>query len=161
MGTDVRTIEAGAPPSRFARGWHCLGLVKDFADGKPHAVHAFGSKLVVFQGSDGSLNVLDAYCRHMGGDLSQGTVKGTEVACPFHDWRWGGDGRCKSIPYAKRVPLRARTHAWITCQQNQQLFVWNDPQGNPPPAELAIPAIEGAFSDEWSDWTWDSVLIEG
>ncbi|MFI9384987.1 Rieske 2Fe-2S domain-containing protein [Kutzneria sp. NPDC052558] len=161
MGTDVRVIEAGAPPSRFARGWHCLGLVKDFADGQPHAVQAFGTKLVVFQGSDGSLNVLDAYCRHMGGDLSQGAVKGAEVACPFHDWRWGGDGRCKSIPYAKRVPLRARTRAWITCQQNHQLFVWNDPQGNPPPPELAIPRIEGAFSDEWSDWTWDSVLIEG
>ncbi|MEV6609442.1 MULTISPECIES: Rieske 2Fe-2S domain-containing protein [unclassified Kutzneria] len=161
MGTDVRTIEAGAPPSRFARGWHCLGLVAQFADGQPHAVQAFGTKLVVFQGTDGSLNVLDAYCRHMGGDLTQGTVKGTEVACPFHDWRWGGDGRCKSIPYAKRVPLRARTRAWTTCQQNKQLFVWHDPQGNPPPPELAIPAIEGAFSDEWSDWTWDSVLIEG
>jgi 3-ketosteroid 9alpha-monooxygenase subunit A len=161
MGTDVRTIEAGAPPSRFARGWHCLGLVEQFADGKPHAVQAFGTKLVVFQGSDGELSVLDAYCRHMGGDLTQGTVKGNEVACPFHDWRWGGDGRCKSIPYAKRVPLRARTRAWTTCQQNKQLFVWHDPQGNPPPPELAIPRIEGAFSDEWSDWTWDSVLIEG
>jgi 3-ketosteroid 9alpha-monooxygenase subunit A len=161
MGTDVRTIEAGAPPSRFARGWHCLGLVEQYADGKPHAVQAFGTKLVVFQGSDGELSVLDAYCRHMGGDLTQGTVKGNEVACPFHDWRWGGDGRCKSIPYAKRVPLRARTRAWTTCQQNKQLFVWHDPQGNPPPPELAIPRIEGAFSDEWSDWTWDSVLIEG
>ncbi|MFC0432788.1 Rieske 2Fe-2S domain-containing protein [Kutzneria buriramensis] len=161
MGTDVRTIEAGAPPSRFARGWHCLGLVEQFADGKPHAVQAFGTKLVVFQGSDGELSVLDAYCRHMGGDLTQGTVKGDEVACPFHDWRWGGDGRCKSIPYAKRVPLRARTRSWTTCQQNKQLFVWHDPQGNPPPPELAIPRIEGAFSDEWSDWTWDSVLIEG
>ena len=161
MGTDVRTIEAGAPPSRFARGWHCLGLVEQYADGKPHAVQAFGTKLVVFQGSDGELSVLDAYCRHMGGDLTQGTVKGSEVACPFHDWRWGGDGRCKSIPYAKRVPLRARTRAWTTCQQNKQLFVWHDPQGHPPPPELAIPRIEGAFSDEWSDWTWDSVLIEG
>ena len=161
MGTDVRTIEAGAPPSRFARGWHCLGLVEHFADGQPHAVQAFGTKLVVFQGAGGELNVLDAYCRHMGGDLTQGTVKGDEVACPFHDWRWGGDGRCKSIPYAKRVPLRARTRAWTTCQQNKQLFVWHDPQGNPPPTELAIPVIDGAFSDEWSDWTWDSVLIEG
>lgn len=24
-----------------------------------------------------------------------------------------------------------------------------------------IPRIEGAYSDEWSNWTWDSVLIEG
>ena len=45
----------------------------------------------------------------MGGDLTQGEVKGDEIACPFHDWRWGGDGKCKAIPYARRVPLRART----------------------------------------------------
>ncbi|OXM64395.1 3-ketosteroid-9-alpha-hydroxylase [Amycolatopsis sp. KNN50.9b] len=159
--TEVRTIDAGAPPARFARGWHCLGLAEMFRDGKPHAVNAFGTKLVVFAGEDGKLNVLDAYCRHMGGDLSQGSVKGNEVACPFHDWRWGGNGKCVSIPYAKRVPLRARTRSWITLEENKQLFVWHDPQGNPPPPDVVIPRIDGIFSGEWSNWTWDSVLIEG
>ncbi|MGH3648076.1 MAG: Rieske 2Fe-2S domain-containing protein, partial [Micromonosporaceae bacterium] len=157
----VRTIDVGAPPTRYARGWHCLGLSDTFRDGKPHAVEAFGTKLVVFADSHGALHVLDAYCRHMGGDLTQGTVKGDQVACPFHDWRWGGDGKCKAIPYAKRIPLRARTRSWTTCEENKQLFVWNDPQGNPPPPEQAIPRIDGVFSDEWSDWTWDSVTIEG
>ncbi|WP_236788414.1 Rieske 2Fe-2S domain-containing protein [Amycolatopsis sp. GM8] len=159
--TEVRTIDAGAPPERFARGWHCLGLADSFKDGKPHAVNAFGTKLVVFQDQDGKLNVLDGYCRHMGGDLTQGTVKGNEIACPFHDWRWGGNGKCVSIPYAKRVPLRARTRAWLALEENKQLFVWHDPQGNPPPEDIVIPRIDGIFSGEWSNWTWDSVLIEG
>ena len=44
----VRTIEAGTPPTRFARGWHCLGLAGRFRDGVPHAVAAFGTKLVIF-----------------------------------------------------------------------------------------------------------------
>ncbi|WP_158882860.1 Rieske 2Fe-2S domain-containing protein [Amycolatopsis anabasis] len=158
----VRTIDAGAPPARFARGWHCLGLADSFKDGKPHAINAFGTKLVVFQSqSDGKLHVLDGYCRHMGGDLTQGTIKGDEVACPFHDWRWNGNGKCVSIPYAKRVPLRARTRTWRTLEENKQLFVWNDPEGNPPPDDVVIPRIEGVFNGEWSNWTWDSVLIEG
>jgi 3-ketosteroid 9alpha-monooxygenase subunit A len=157
----VRTIDVGAPPTRYARGWHCLGLADTFRDGRPHAVEAFGTKLVVFADSQGELKVLDAYCRHMGGDLSQGTVKGDAVACPFHDWRWGGNGRCVAIPYAKRVPPRARTRSWITLEENKQLFVWNDPQGNPPPPHVVIPRIEGAFSSDWSNWTWDSVRIEG
>src|SRR6266705_2919083 len=84
----VRTIEAGAPPARFARGWHCLGLAARFRDGGPHAVQAFGTKLAVFADSSGDLHVLDGYCRHMGGDLTMGTIKGDQVACPFHDWRW-------------------------------------------------------------------------
>jgi len=157
----VRTIDTGAPPARFARGWHCLGLADGFRDGKPHAVEAFGTKLVVFGTEDGKLNVLDGYCRHMGGDLTQGAVKGNTVACPFHDWRWAGNGRCVEIPYAKRVPLRARTRSWITLEENKQLFVWNDPQGNPPPEHVTIPRIDAAFSDEWSNWTWDSVVIDG
>jgi len=105
--------------------------------------------------------VLDAYCRHMGGDLSRGTVKGDAIACPFHDWRWGGNGRCAKIPYARRVPPAARTRSWLTLEQNHQLFVWHDPQGNPPPGDVTIPRIDGAYSPEWSRWTWDSVLVEG
>jgi len=140
----VREIEAAAAPSRFARGWHCLGLTKEFGDGKPHAVHAFGRKLVVFRSGDGEINALDGYCRHMGGDLTEGEVKGDEIACPFHDWRWGGDGRCKRVPYSKRTPRLARTTKWTTLEQDGMLFVWNDPQGNPPPTEVTIPRIEGA-----------------
>ncbi|MFB4303891.1 Rieske 2Fe-2S domain-containing protein [Actinomadura sp. NTSP31] len=158
---EVRVIETGAPPTRYARGWHCLGLADSFRDGKPHAVHAFGTKLVVFSDSSGNLNVLNGYCPHMGGDLTQGTIKGDDLACPFHDWRWSGSGRCAGIPYARRVPPRARTKAWTVLEENKQLFVWNDPQGNPPPAEVTIPRIDAVFSDEWTDWTWNSVLIEG
>ena len=157
----VRTIDAGTPPARFARGWHCLGLAGRFRDGVPHAVAAFGTKLVIFADSGGQLHVLDAYCRHMGGDLSQGTVKGDAIACPFHDWRWGGDGRCASVPYARRVPPAARTRSWRTLERNGQLFVWHDAEGNPPPQDVTIPRIEGAYSDEWTEWTWDSILVEG
>ncbi|MEV3901022.1 Rieske 2Fe-2S domain-containing protein [Mycobacterium sp. NPDC050551] len=156
---EVRHIEADAAPTRFARGWHCLGLTKDFGDGQPHSVNAFGNKLVVFRGGDGKINVLDGYCRHMGGDLSQGEVKGDEIACPFHDWRWGGDGRCKKVPYSKRAPRLARTATWTTLEQDGMLFVWNDPERKPPPEGVTIPRIEGATSDEWTDWHWYTTVV--
>jgi 3-ketosteroid 9alpha-monooxygenase subunit A len=160
LTSTVRSIDAAPPPARYARGWHCLGLAGTFRDGRPHAVQAFGTKLVVFADSSGALHVLDGYCRHMGGDLTMGTIKGEQVACPFHDWRWGGDGRCARIPYARRVPPAARTRSWLTLEENRQLFVWNDPEGNTPPPEITIPRIDGAFSPEWSTWTWDSILVE-
>ena len=156
---DPRLIDRGTPPERFARGWHCLGLADDFRDGKPHAIEAFGTKLVVWSDSEGRLNVLDGFCRHMGGDLTQGTVKGDEIACPFHDWRWGGDGKCKAIPYAKRIPLRARTRTWTAMEENRQLFVWHDVEGNPPIEEQAIPRIDEVYSGEWTDWTWETLDI--
>jgi 3-ketosteroid 9alpha-monooxygenase subunit A len=157
---DVRSIEGGPPPQRFARGWHCLGLAEQYKDGQPHAVQAFGQQLVIWQGENGQLNVLDSFCRHMGADLSRGTVKGDEIACPFHDWRWNGDGRCKQVPYARRVPPGARTAAWPTLEQDGLLHVYNDPEGNPPPDEVAIPRIAGATDDGWTDWLWYSIEVD-
>ncbi|WP_330179771.1 3-ketosteroid-9-alpha-hydroxylase subunit A [Nocardia sp. NBC_01503] len=170
--TKIREIDVGSAPTRYARGWHCLGLARSFRDGKPHPVSVFGTKLVVFADSSGELRVLDSYCRHLGGDLSMGEIKGDSIACPFHDWRWGGDGKCTGIPYAKRVPPLARTRAWITLERNGQLFVWHDHEGNPPPDEVTIPYIEGPYTDAdgkgtetldggWTEWTWNSMLIEG
>jgi 3-ketosteroid 9alpha-monooxygenase subunit A len=124
-------------------------------------VEIFGTMLVVFADSQGELKVLDGYCRHMGGNLSQGTIKGDEVTCPFHDWRWDGDGKCKLVPYAKRTPRLARTRAWTTDVRGGLLFVWHDVEGNPPPPEVRIPEIPESANDEWTDWRWNSILIEG
>ncbi|NLE78687.1 MAG: 3-ketosteroid-9-alpha-hydroxylase subunit A, partial [Rhodococcus sp.] len=157
----IREIDVGETRTRYARGWHCLGLTKTFKDGKPHSVQAFGTKLVIWADSNGDLQVLDAYCRHMGGDLSQGEVKGDNIACPFHDWRWNGTGKCADIPYARRVPPLARTRAWISTEKHGQFFVWHDPEGNPPPPEVTLPDIEQYGSDEWTDWTWNQIVIEG
>jgi 3-ketosteroid 9alpha-monooxygenase subunit A len=59
------------------------------------------------------------------------------------------------------VPPAARTRTWLTLERNGQLFVWHDPEGNPPPDEVIIPRIEGAYSAEWTAWTWDSILVDG
>lgn len=171
-GAKVRELDVGSVPTRYARGWHCLGLAQNFRDGKPHSVQAFGTKLVIWADSAGELHVLDAYCRHMGGDLSMGEIKGDDIACPFHDWRWGANGKCTSIPYARRVPPLARTRRWTTLERNGQLFVWHDHERNEPPPEVTIPYIKGPYTDAdgnpveeldsgWTEWTWNSLLIEG
>lgn len=154
-------LDQGTTPIRFARGWHCLGLASDFADGKPHAIHGFGTKLVVWADSQGELNVLDGYCRHMGGDLTQGEVKGDNIACPFHDWRWGGDGKCKEIPYARRVPLRARTQRYETAVVNGQLMIWNDPEGSAADRDILPPELPDVMSDKYTPWSWHTKQING
>ena len=153
--SQARSLDHGTAPQRFARGWHCLGPVEQFDDGVPHAVQGFGGKLVVWKGANGDLNVLDGYCRHMGGDLTQGSVKGDEVACPFHDWRWGGDGKCKAIPYARRVPLRARTQKYPVEIRNGQVMIWHDVEGSEPDMDVLPPELPGVGTDAYTDWTWE------
>ncbi len=145
---------------RYARGWHCLGLAADYADGKPHPLNIFGTRLVAYRDEAGALHILDGYCPHMGADLSKGEVQGSTLVCPFHHWQWGSDGKCASIPYCKRIPPRARVKAWPTLVQNKLLFVWHDAQGDAPDPLVEIPRIEACFSTDWTDWMMRKMVIQ-
>ncbi|BCI85149.1 hypothetical protein NIIDMKKI_03550 [Mycobacterium kansasii] len=65
------------------------------------------------------------------------------------------------MPYAKRTPKTARTRSWETDVRGGLLFVWHDHEGNPPDPAVRIPDIPEAASDEWTDWRWNRILIEG
>jgi 3-ketosteroid 9alpha-monooxygenase subunit A len=145
-------IEAAVVPERYARGWHCLGKASDFT-AAPRRLQYFGTKLVAYRGrEDNRVHILDGYCPHMGADLALGCVKGNSIVCPFHSWSWGGDGVCNDIPYAKRIPPKAIIKSWPTLEENGLLFVWNDPEGNPPIAEQRPQRSEDYFSGAWTDW---------
>lgn len=153
-----RTIITHPLPQRFARGWHCLGLASDFTE-QPTALSYFGTRLVAFRGSDGQVHILDAWCPHMGADLSLGKVEGNSLRCPFHAWRWGADGVCNDIPYADAIPAAACIKSWHSCEVNNLLFVWHDAEGNPPIAEQQIPVIEDVDSGEWTAWSIATMTI--
>jgi 3-ketosteroid 9alpha-monooxygenase subunit A len=153
-------IKSDPIPERYARGWHVLGKASDFT-AQPQKLEYFGAKLVAYRGrDDGQVHVLDAYCPHMGGDLSLGEVKGDSVVCPFHEWSWGADGVCDDIPYAKHIPDKACIKSWPTTEQNGLLFVWNDPEGNAPIAEQYPQRMEDYYSGEWTDWKMTRIPIE-
>lgn len=136
---------------RYARGWHYFGLPDEITN-KPRSLIGFGTKLVAYRGEDGKVNVLDGYCPHMGADLAQGCVEGNSIRCPFHDWRWGADGVCDDIPYAKRIPPKAVIKKWPVLESNNHLFVWHDPENCQPTEKITIPDLGDSNSDEWTDW---------
>ncbi len=146
---------------RYARGWHCLGEAEAFRDGKLHTLNVFGSRLLGFVGKDNQIAVLDAYCPHMGADLSQGELVDGKVVCPFHHWAFDASGRCAEIPYCKRIPPKAKTRKWLTCEVNRLLFVWHNPEGLPPAEGVEIPYFPEIDSDEWdNDWHLDLMVID-
>jgi 3-ketosteroid 9alpha-monooxygenase subunit A len=151
--TAGQSLGPSAMHDRYARGWHCLGLAKDYKDGKPHKLDIFGTRLVAFRGEDDVVHILDAYCPHMGADFSIGCVRGNSVVCRFHGWAFGGDGSCSGIPYAKRIPPKARVKSWPTLERNRLLFIWNDAEGGSPDMDLAMPELPQLDSPDWSDWS--------
>lgn len=144
--------------SRYPRGWFCLGLSRTLAIGELKSIDAFGSKLVMYRGEDGEVNVLDGYCPHMGADLGIGCVQGNHIQCAFHNWEFGGDGQCKHIPYANRIPAAARLKRWRVVEKNQLILIWHDADGGEPDYE--IPVIEGAYNRDWTEWEMMEIPLE-
>jgi vanillate O-demethylase monooxygenase subunit len=90
--------------------WHPVGFSAGLASEPLHA-DLLGEPLVLWRGPDGSVRVMSDVCIHRGTALSLGTVRGDEIACAYHGWRYRADGRCVAIPQLEdpsRVPARAR-----------------------------------------------------
>lgn len=52
--------------------------------------------------------VQEAYCPHLGADLSVGEVIGGQIRCAYHHWRFDCGGTCVDIPAGDRIPAGAR-----------------------------------------------------
>jgi phenylpropionate dioxygenase-like ring-hydroxylating dioxygenase large terminal subunit len=92
---------------------------------RPLAVTISDTHLVLFRDGTGQAAALQVRCAHRGAPLSRGRVCDGAIECPYHGWRYGGDGRVvrvPSLPARTMPPDRATTHAFRTVEQ--QGFVW-------------------------------------
>jgi 3-ketosteroid 9alpha-monooxygenase subunit A len=117
-------------------GWFSVGAGADLAPGDVRAVTYLGRDLVLFRGEDSSARVFDAHCPHLGAHLGVGgRVCGDGIACPFHGWRFDGDGQLVEVPGLDRTP-KATAQAWPVCERNGRIFVWHHAGGMAPTYEV-------------------------
>ena len=91
--------------------------------------------LVMFRTEGGELSVLDAYCPHLGAHLGHGgKVKGDDIECPFHAWRFGADGKCTAVPYAAHRPRKAGLRRWHVKEVANLVMCWHHRDGDEPSA---------------------------
>jgi len=144
-------MNAGKTPIGLPRGWFVVGWSKDLFPGSVVPLHYFDRHLVMFRSESGVVNLLDAHCPHLGAHLGiGGCVKGEAVVCPFHAWEFDGRGDCVEIPYAKKIPSRAKVRSYPVVECFDVIFAWFDPDGGSPTWE--VPAIEEYGSHDWTPW---------
>jgi phenylpropionate dioxygenase-like ring-hydroxylating dioxygenase large terminal subunit len=94
--------------SVLAAQWLPVAFAEEIQD-KPISAVLLGERVVVFRTSEG-FRALKDLCIHRGAALSQGKVVGDEIICPYHGWRYDGDGQCTLIPQqppARAIPSKA------------------------------------------------------
>ncbi len=140
-------------PLGIPNGWFMVLFSEDLAPGELKPIQLLQEELVAFRGESGSVHVLEAYCAHLGAHLAHGgCVQGDTVRCPFHGWRYDGDGRCVEIPYSKKIPKLAQMRSWPVDEVNGQIWVWRHAEGKPP--SYRIPKIPEFGAPDWtSRWT--------
>lgn len=133
------------PFTSFPEGWFVIALSSDVAPGELKTVHYFGTDIVLFRTTDGSLTAVDKTCPHLGAHLGGGRVVDNCLRCPFHDWAFDHTGACVDVPYAPKIPPKARVRTWPLCEQNGVVLVHYSQSG-------AAPAWTPPVLDE-TGWT--------
>lgn len=132
-------------------GWFQVAYCDEVEPGQVVPLRYFGKDLVLFRTMSGDVQVLDAFCPHLGAHLGYGgKVIEDTIECPFHAWRFNTAGECVEIPYAKKVPPKAKIPCWPVKEVAGLIMVWNHVGGEAP--QWDIPEVPEYGDDGWTDY---------
>lgn len=144
------------PRSRYytpeiPNGWFQVAYSDELAPGAVMPLAYFGRQLVLFRTEAGEAKVLDGFCPHLGAHLGYGgKVDGDNIRCPFHAWEFDGAGTCTKVPYAQKIPPKAKLRAWPVREFAGLILVWHHATDEAPAWEL--PEIPEYGNDDWTDY---------
>lgn len=82
----------------YTNVWYVAGFSKDLAK-DPVKVTMLGADFVLFREMDGTPKCISNVCPHRGSSMADGIIyKDGSIGCPFHGWRFDGEGACTLIP---------------------------------------------------------------
>jgi phenylpropionate dioxygenase-like ring-hydroxylating dioxygenase large terminal subunit len=110
----------------FINFWYAAERSENVTD-KPVRVRMLGQDFVLFRDPLGQAHCLSNTCVHRGGSLGGGRLRDRFVECPYHGWRFDGEGRCVRIPSLGRdaaIPGRARVDSYPTIERYGLIFAF-------------------------------------
>jgi nitrite reductase/ring-hydroxylating ferredoxin subunit len=93
-------------------GWHAVALASGVEPGTSNGTRLFGEEIVVWRDAAGTAQVWEDRCPHRGMRLSFGFVRGDRIACLYHGWQFGAEGRCLAIPAHPDIEVPPTITVW-------------------------------------------------
>ena len=148
-------------PFSMPSGWFAVAESPDVEVGQTKAIYYFATHLVLWRDEEGVAHVQDAFCPHLGAHLGHGGgVSGCELVCPFHGWKFDGEGCNTEIPYSERTNKKAKIRTYPVLERNGFVYTWYHPGEEPPTWEVdAVDDIDG--SEFYGPKRWTQVVQAG
>jgi phenylpropionate dioxygenase-like ring-hydroxylating dioxygenase large terminal subunit len=112
-------------PAGFHQSWYAIARSDEVAAGEVIGRDFLEGRAIAYRGENGQPVVMNAYCRHLGADLSMGKVVGNDIRCAFHHWQYGPDGGCTKIPASEKIPKAARMFKYPTAEKWGLIWAFN------------------------------------
>ncbi|MGI9292217.1 MAG: Rieske 2Fe-2S domain-containing protein [Gammaproteobacteria bacterium] len=135
----------------FINFWYPADLSSNIG-AEPVKLRMLGQDFVLWRDSSGQAHCLSNTCTHRGGSLSGGKVKNDCIQCPYHGWRFDGEGNCVAIPSLgpnPKIPARTRIDAYPVLERYGLVFCF---LGDLPEAER--PPILNIKEWKQEGWTY-------
>jgi 3-ketosteroid 9alpha-monooxygenase subunit A len=118
---------AKPPLSMKPTGWFQVAWSDEVKTGDVRPMKYFDTDMIAWRSESGRVNVMDAYCEHLGAHLGYGGhVEGEVIQCPFHGWQWNHEGRNVCIPYQDRPNRGRRIRTYPVVERNESIYIWHD-----------------------------------
>ncbi|MFI4933829.1 MAG: Rieske 2Fe-2S domain-containing protein [Caulobacterales bacterium] len=135
---EARAAAAEQPADSWPRAfWYCASASQRLTD-RPLGVRVLDRDLALYRDAAGVARALEDRCAHRGAQLSLGEVNEGALACRYHGWRYGRDGRCAHIPSliaGQSIPRGVGVRVFPCREADGYLWVWmgeGDPSEAPP-----------------------------
>jgi phenylpropionate dioxygenase-like ring-hydroxylating dioxygenase large terminal subunit len=112
----------------YTNVWYVAAYAKDL-EKDPVKVTMLGADFVLFREMDGTPRCISNVCPHRGASLADGVLfKDGTLGCPFHGWRFDGQGECTLVPSrcdheVQVVAPRAKIDAYATVEKYGCIWV--------------------------------------
>ncbi|HLL84584.1 MAG TPA: aromatic ring-hydroxylating dioxygenase subunit alpha [Longimicrobium sp.] len=117
--------------------------------------------LVLFRGEDGQAAALMDRCPHRNVPLSVGRVKGGQLECMYHGWRFDRAGECRAVPGFCGEPnaKSRRATAFPVLEQDGFVWVYSTPDAVPTSQPYRFPKLDDpAYTSVRRDFRVESTL---
>jgi len=80
----------------FTQNWYVIENSNKLKKGDVLSKQWMGSRITIYRGYDGRVQVIQASCPHLGADLGHGKVIGNSIQCGFHHLCFDNKGECSN-----------------------------------------------------------------